>query len=126
MRKLLLPDWANVICPGKIEMDADGFYTDWLDRLGVTNPTVYWLECAKICARMEIQLAVSGTDQAATQGGALLIIINDNSKATGKWSQAKASTESDLENRSDAEAADIEQAGKKARENFKRVMQINL
>ena len=54
MRALNLPEWASLIAKGKVDLDADGFYKDWLERLNIAKEdlNVYWLECAKICARL--------------------------------------------------------------------------
>ncbi|WP_299073000.1 hypothetical protein [uncultured Paraglaciecola sp.] len=128
MRTLNLPEWASLICKGKVDLDADGMYKDWLGRLNVTKDdlNVYWLECAKICARLEIQLALAGTDSVADEGGALLLIINDNSKTKNTWKQKSRSTKSVNATPEEAISQDLIDAGKEANGHFKRVMQINI
>lgn len=128
MRALNLPEWASLIAKGKVDLDADGFYKDWLERLNVAKEdlNVYWLECAKICARLEVQLALAGTESVAKEGGALVMIINDSSKTDGTWVQANHQTRSDLADSESAITKDLVDAGKEAKAHFKRVMQVNL
>lgn len=85
MRKLELPEWAEVVGQGKIEMNADGFYTEWLALLGIPmgNITQYDLEMAFQCAKLDIQFAVAGTEF-VPQGGALVLLVKDTSKAARK------------------------------------------
>ena len=63
---LVLPRWAKV-GPSKDKMavvlkaDMDGAMTEWFELLGNPKPDQYWLEVAYQCAKMDLQMALSGT-----------------------------------------------------------------
>lgn len=85
MREVQLPSWAKITGPGKIEADADSFYKEWLGLMGLEGKeiTQYDLECAYQCAKLDLQLAVAGTDF-VPQGGALAIRVKDTTKTLVK------------------------------------------
>jgi len=115
-RELVLPKWAKVIAPGKIEIDADGFYPELLEELDAPEELdQYWLETAFQCAKMDIQLAVAGTEAKPKPGGALVIIVKDNSKESGKWA---------LKNHPKGKGVEAATKGREAREHFKRIRGI--
>lgn len=67
---LQLPEWAKVIetqasKDGKvsivIEGDTDGYIAEWFALLEVKTPDQYWIEVAYQCAKMDLQMAISGT-----------------------------------------------------------------
>jgi len=117
MRTAQLPAWANAIAPGKIEIEADGFYPEWLGLLGVADDDIdqYALECAFQCAKMDIQFAVAGTELMPQEGGALVIIVNDGSKEAGKWRQKFYP---------EGKGAKAASKGREAREHYKRIRQV--
>ncbi|SFK74562.1 hypothetical protein SAMN05216302_101439 [Nitrosomonas aestuarii] len=117
MRTAQLPAWANAIAPGKIEIQADGFYPEWLELLGITEQDIdqYALECAFQCAKMDIQFAIAGTELMPPPGGALVIIANDGSKSSGKWAQ---------KNYPEGKGVKAASKGGEARAYFKRIRQI--
>lgn len=102
-----LPPWATMLSPGKVEIQADEFYPAILGELidldagvktndkkqapvvfkGMEELDQYWLEVAFQCAKMDVQRAVQGTDDAPAEGGALTIFVNDNAKVAGTWAQ---------------------------------------
>lgn len=66
--KLALPAWAKVakrhsdkvaIC---IEVDTDGYVREWLALLGSPKVDQYWLEVAYQCAKLDVQMALVGTE----------------------------------------------------------------
>jgi hypothetical protein len=68
--ELLLPPWAEVgksprVEAGKVsvilEADTDGYVAEWFALLDVKTPDQYWLEVAYQCAKMDLQMAISGT-----------------------------------------------------------------
>lgn len=77
---LKLPDWAKVVeTPNDrasitIEIDSRGAYREWLGLLEVEKPDQYWLECAYQCAKLDVQMALTGSDYdpRASQKPALL------------------------------------------------------
>lgn len=81
MQQAQLPEYATQIAPGKIEVQAAGFYPLWLERLGVSEPDQYWLTIAQNCMKLEIQLRIEGTESAPKGGGALVISVKDSTKA---------------------------------------------
>jgi len=117
MRTAQLPAWANPIAPGKIEIEADGFYPEWLELLGVAYDDIdqYALECAFQCAKMDIQFAIAGTELMPPAGSALVIIITDGSKETGKWKQ---------KNYQEGRGAKAASKGHEARAHYKRIRQV--
>ena len=84
-RDAVLPEWARAISPGKIEVDAELFYPAILAELGIDeeDASQYWLAVAKAVMRMDVQVAVAGTNLAPTPGGALTILVKDATKAKG-------------------------------------------
>ena len=90
MRECVLPSWAKLISKGKVEIFADEFYPSFLKELGVDLFTDKDLELAFQCAKLDIQHAISGTNQMPPEGGALVIIVTDRSKrenGISKWKQ---------------------------------------
>lgn len=117
MRTAQLPAWATALAPGKIEIQASQFYPEWLGLLGVAldNITQYDLECAFQCAKMDIQMAVAGTELMPPEGGALCIFVKDDDKESGKWAQ---------KNYPPGKGIEAASKGKEAREHYKRIRQI--
>lgn len=117
MRQAQLPAWAKAIAPGKIEIEAAKFYPEWLGLLGVKEDQInqYWLECAFQCAKMDIQFAVAGTELMPPEGGALVILVKDDDKASGKWAQKKYP---------EGDGIKAAAQGKQAREHYKRIRQV--
>src|SRR3990167_8044361 len=67
-QQLRLPPWARVaethsskvsIC---IDVDTDGYVQEWLRLLDVSEPDQYWLEVAYQCAKLDVQMALAGTE----------------------------------------------------------------
>ncbi len=90
MRECVLPSWAKLLGPGKVEILADEFYPSFLKEFGVDEWTDEDLELAFQCAKLDIQHAISGTDQMPENGGALVILVRDESKqetGVSKWKQ---------------------------------------
>jgi len=67
-RPMVLPKWANLakrhsdkvsVC---IEVDTDGYIKEWLPLLGVQKVDQYWLEVAYQCAKLDVQMALVGTE----------------------------------------------------------------
>jgi hypothetical protein len=118
MRTAQLPAWATALAPGKIEIQASQFYPEWLTLLGLAsleNLTQYDLECAYQCAKMDIQFAIAGTDLMPPEGGALVILVKDDEKESGKWAQ---------KNYPPGKGAEAAYKGKEARAHYKRIRQI--
>lgn len=92
-REAKLPAWAKALAPGKIQADAEQFYPAILAELGIEagKETPYDLEVAFQFMKMDVQAAVFGTDLAAKPGGALSIIVVDDSRAANngvsRWAQ---------------------------------------
>ena len=68
--ELQLPEWAEVVKSprsdsGKVSISilghTDGYVAEWFALLGVKVPDQYWLEVAYQCAKMDLQMALSGT-----------------------------------------------------------------
>ena len=69
MRKpLVLPPWARVsdhrsakvsIC---IDVDTEGYVNDWMALLAPPQIDQYWLEVAYQCAKLDVQMALVGTE----------------------------------------------------------------
>ncbi len=97
-KELVLPSWATLISPGKVEVDAGQFYPAILSELGVEDSAInqFWLEVAKSIMKMDIRVAVAGTEQAPEGQGALTILVRDDTKEGGvsKYAQ-KAYPEGD-------------------------------
>ncbi|SEN43472.1 hypothetical protein [Nitrosomonas marina] len=117
MKTAQLPAWAKALAPGKIEIQASVFYPEWLALLGVAEKDInqYWLECAFQCAKMDIQFAVAGTELMPSPGGALVILVKDDDKVTGRWAQ---------KNYPEGKGVDAATRGKEAREHYRRIRQV--
>lgn len=92
MRELHLPSWATAKGKGRVETDAAVFYPEILAELKVTEVNRYWLEMARQVAKLDVQLAVAGTEMQAEQGGALVILIKDTTKGAdgiSKYAQSR-------------------------------------
>lgn len=62
-----LPAWARVLAADEryaivIEGDTDRYVSEWLQLLKVKAPDQYWLEVAYQCAKLDLQLAIEGTE----------------------------------------------------------------
>lgn len=136
-RNINLPSWAKVIAPGKIEVDASVFYPEileelWADKtwpteventlyegLQRTEVDQYWLEVAFQVAKMDIQMAISGTELMPEKGGALVIIIKDSTKKSNNgvsiYAQKNAPKGRDVK---------VASNGREAREHFKRIRTV--
>lgn len=113
MAKVLnLPSWAKVVAIAKIEMNAGEFYPEILGELGVKDIDQYWLEIAYQCAKLDVQLAVSGTEHQAPNGGALCLIILDEGK---QYAQSKYPA-----------GLGIEQAGRDAKAKWRKLRGLNI
>lgn len=113
MAKVLnLPSWAKVIDTAKIEMDAGKFYPEILEDFGVKELDQYWLEVAFQCAKLDVQLAVSGTEHQAPTGGALCLIVVDEGK---QYAQSKY-----------PEGKGADQAGKDAKSLWKKLRGLDI
>lgn len=122
MRQAQLPEWAKEIKPGFIEIDAEGFYPDWLQRINnwkkePQEMSAKLLETAKQCAVMEIRHIIAGTSSMPESGGAIRIIVKDDTKSeTGvsKWAQSQYSDANEVADKGVPEVRNI----------FKAVMQL--
>lgn len=69
-RDLRLPPWAKVVegsSPIAIEFDPAQGIPYWLELLGAPSaPDQYWIECANLCMRMDLQAALQGTEHQAS------------------------------------------------------------
>ena len=138
MKEANLPSWAESLGAGRVEIDAEQFYPEILDELWAnaewpeevqntiydglqrTEVDQYWLEVAYQVAKMDIQSAVSGTDLMPEKGGALVIIIKDNSKETDSSGTSKYAQRDKPKGR----GADMASTGKEAREHYKRIRAV--
>jgi len=80
-----LPSWAEIKSPGYVDVQADQFYPAILAELGVEDGAAdqYWLQVAKNIMKMDVRVAVAGTENAAPATGALTILVQDNTKVEG-------------------------------------------
>lgn len=91
-RKLILPEWATVIAPGRIEVHPDQYMNEYFDELaGQTFPSELlndlrtpffkkdqcWATIATIFMRIDIERAIAGTKAAPINNGALIILIQN-------------------------------------------------
>lgn len=128
-----LPTWASAIAPGKIEINAEQFYPDLLNQLwadenwqesgvckGLQRGEIdqYWLEVAFQCAKLDIKNAVNGSELSPQKGGALLIMVKDDTKADSGISRYAMASYKKGKN------INYRAIYKEAREHYKRIRNI--
>lgn len=87
MKELNMPSWAEVMKPGHIKVRAEEFYPQLFDELGYNKESFSQreLEIAYQCMKMDVRMAITGTE-ADVQKGALNIVITN----APKWKQSNA------------------------------------
>ena len=88
MKELNLPSWATAVKPGHFQVKAEEFYPQLFAELGYSKEafTRKELEIAYQCMKMDLRMAITGTEM-DVQKGALNISIS-NAPA---WKQSNAS-----------------------------------
>ena len=65
---LSLPSWASQEKSTHnkvsivVKVDSAAAYKDWLERLGNPEVDQYWLEVAYQCIKLDVQMAIAGTE----------------------------------------------------------------
>lgn len=79
MTNATLPTWATLVKKGRVEIDPDGYFPAFLSELGINKDDAdqHALTVCTQCAKWDVLRSLAGTNDAAQNGGATVILIKN-------------------------------------------------